>query len=75
MSEDASSAVNVIAVTFKEDASADEALTKLKELESQRQIGMRGAAVVARDETVRSSSRTELPTRASRDGYRRFVAC
>ncbi len=51
MSEDASSAVNVIAVTFKEDASAYEALTKLKELESQRQIGMRGAAVVARDET------------------------
>ena len=51
MSEDASSSVNVIAVSFKEDASAYEALTKLKELESQRQIGMRGAAVVARDET------------------------
>jgi uncharacterized membrane protein len=51
MSEDASSDVNVIAVTFKEDPSAYEALTKLKELESQRQIGMRGAAVVARDET------------------------
>jgi uncharacterized membrane protein len=51
MSDDASSSVNVIAVSFKEDASAYEALTKLKELESQRQIGMRGAAVVARDET------------------------
>jgi uncharacterized membrane protein len=51
MSEDALSDVNVIAVTFKEDPSAYEALTKLKELESQRQIGMRGAAVVARDET------------------------
>ena len=51
MAEDTSSSVNVIVVSFEEDASAYEALTKLKELQSQRQIGMRGAAVVARDET------------------------
>jgi uncharacterized membrane protein len=51
MSEDISNSVNVIAVTFEDDANAYEALTTLKELESQRQIGIRGAAVVSRDET------------------------
>jgi uncharacterized membrane protein len=51
MSEDISSSVNVIAVTFVDDSNAYEALTNLKELESQHQIGIRGAAVVARDES------------------------
>jgi uncharacterized membrane protein len=51
MSEDISSTVNVITVTFEEDANAYEALTNLKELDSQHQIGIRGAAVVARDES------------------------
>jgi uncharacterized membrane protein len=51
MSDDISNSVNVIAVTFDDDSHAYEALTTLKELESQRQIGIRGAAVVARDET------------------------
>src|SRR3984885_4274086 len=51
MAEDTSSSVNVIVVSFEEDASAYEALTKLKELQSQRQIGMRGGAAVAPDET------------------------
>src|SRR5438270_5072596 len=51
MSEDISNSVNVIAVTFEDDSHAYEALTTLKELESQRQISIRGAAVVARDET------------------------
>jgi uncharacterized membrane protein len=51
MSEDISSSVNVIAVTFEDDSNAYEALTTLKELESQDQIGIRGAAVVSRDET------------------------
>jgi uncharacterized membrane protein len=51
MSDDITNSVNVIAVTFENDSSAYEALTTLKELESQRQIGIRGAAVVARDET------------------------
>lgn len=50
MSEDASSSVNVIAVSFGEDANAYEALTTLKELDSQRQIGLGGAAVVERAE-------------------------
>jgi uncharacterized membrane protein len=50
-SQDVSSLENVIAVTFEEDSNAYEALTHLKELESQHQIGLRGAAVVARDET------------------------
>lgn len=51
MPEDISSPVNVIAVTFTDDSKAYEALTTLKELESQSQIGIRGAAVVARDDT------------------------
>jgi uncharacterized membrane protein len=51
MSEDISNSVNVIAVTFDNDSNAYEALTTLKELESQGQIGIRGAAVVARDDT------------------------
>lgn len=51
MSEDISSSVNVLAVTFEDDSNAYEALTLLKELETQNQIGLRGAAVVTRDET------------------------
>jgi uncharacterized membrane protein len=51
MSDDISNSVNVIAVTFGDDSNAYEALTTLKELESQRQISIRGATVVARDET------------------------
>ena len=51
MSEDISNSVNVIAVTFEDDSNAYEALTTLKELELQGQIGIRGAAVVSRDET------------------------
>src|SRR5947209_13047250 len=51
MSEDTSNSMNVIAVTFEDDSNAYEALTTLKELDSQHQIEIRGAAVVARDET------------------------
>jgi uncharacterized membrane protein len=51
MPEDTSNSTNVIAVTFEDDSNAYEALTTLKELDSQRQIEIRGAAVVARDET------------------------
>jgi uncharacterized membrane protein len=50
MSEDASSSLNVIAVAFGEDANAFQALTSLKELDSQRQVGLAGAAVVERAE-------------------------
>jgi uncharacterized membrane protein len=51
MSDDTSDSTNVIAVTFKDDSNAYGALTTLKELDSQSQIEIRGAAVVARDET------------------------
>jgi uncharacterized membrane protein len=51
MPEDTSNSMNVIAVTFEDDPNAYEALTTLKELDSQHQIEIRGAAVVARDET------------------------
>lgn len=44
------SSVNVITVTFQNDPNAYEALTTLKELDSQHQIGIHGSAVVSRDE-------------------------
>jgi uncharacterized membrane protein len=42
---------NVIAVSFKDDPSAYTALTALKELDSQRRVGVQEAVVVVRDET------------------------
>ncbi len=50
MAKDLSNGENVIAVTFSEDSSAYEALTQLKELDSQHQVDLDGAAVVAREE-------------------------
>jgi uncharacterized membrane protein len=47
---DVSSSENVIAVTFEADANAYEALTLLKELDSQKQADLQGAAVVVRSE-------------------------
>jgi uncharacterized membrane protein len=41
---------NVLAVNFADDANAYEALTKLKELDSQGQLALAGAAVVVRGE-------------------------
>ena len=41
---------NVIAVSFEDDANAYEALTTLKELESQERVGVQEAVVVVRDE-------------------------
>src|SRR5690349_622887 len=41
---------NVIAVSFEHDANAYEALTTLKELESQERVGVQEAVVVVRDE-------------------------
>jgi hypothetical protein len=63
MAEDISSSMsslNVLAVTFDEDANAYEALTNLKELESQHQIGLRAAAVVGRAEDGEILSKDEL---------------
>ena len=44
---------NVIAVTFPEEANAYEALARLKELDSEGTVGVRGAAVVAREDDGR----------------------
>jgi uncharacterized membrane protein len=44
---------NVIAVSFPEEANAYEALARLKELDSQGSVGVRGAGVVAREEDGR----------------------
>jgi uncharacterized membrane protein len=41
---------NVLAISFHDDANAYEALTKLKELDSQGQLALRGGAVVTRGE-------------------------
>jgi len=41
---------NVIAVSFAEDANAYEALSRLKELDANGGVGVRGAAVVVRDD-------------------------
>ena len=41
---------NVIAVTFNEEASAYEALSRLKDLDSRGDIDVHGAAVVAREQ-------------------------
>lgn len=60
MHHDISDSVNVIAVTFEDDANAYDALTKLKELESQGQIGIRGAAVVSRDESGHVDDKDEV---------------
>ena len=44
---------NVIAVSFPQEASAYEAFSRLKELDSQGSVGVRGAAVVIREEDGR----------------------
>jgi uncharacterized membrane protein len=50
MLDDAATGENVIAVSFSKDADAYEALSRLKELDAKGEVGVRGAAVVARDE-------------------------
>ena len=50
MAEDLSYGENVIAVIFTEDANAFEAMTQLKDLDSQKQLELVGAAVVTRAE-------------------------
>ena len=51
---------NVIAVTFPEEANAYEALARLKELDSQGTVGVRGAAVVAREDDGRIAIKDQL---------------
>jgi uncharacterized membrane protein len=50
MLDDTTTNRNVIAVTFEEEASAFEAFSRLKELDSRDDIDVHGAAVVAREE-------------------------
>ena len=49
MSDEQASGLNVVVVSFDEDSKAYEALTSLKELDSQRQLELQAAAVVVRD--------------------------
>jgi len=51
---------NVIAVTFPEEANAYEALARLKELDSEGTVGVRGAAVVAREDDGRIAIKDQL---------------
>ena len=53
MSDDMPTHDNVIAATFPEEANAYEALARLKELDAQGDVGVPGAAVVAREEDGR----------------------
>jgi uncharacterized membrane protein len=53
MSDDMPTHDNVLAVTFPEEANAYEALARLKELDAQGDVGVSGAAVVARGEDGR----------------------
>jgi uncharacterized membrane protein len=48
MADDALSPTNVLVVSFEADANAYEAMTKLKELDSQHQVDLRAAAVIVR---------------------------
>ncbi|HUA03763.1 MAG TPA: DUF1269 domain-containing protein [Solirubrobacteraceae bacterium] len=57
---DAYSPRNVIAVTFTEEASAYEALSRLKDLDSRGDIAVHGAAVVAREQDGKLSEKDEI---------------
>jgi uncharacterized membrane protein len=57
---DAYSPRNVIAVTFTEEASAYEALSRLKDLDSRGDIAVHGAAVVAREQDGTLSEKDEF---------------
>jgi uncharacterized membrane protein len=51
---------NVLALTFSDDSKAYEAVSTLKELDSQRQIGLAEASVVLRGEDGRVESKDEV---------------
>jgi len=60
VADELESRLNVVVVSFPEDSDAFEALTSLKELDSQHQLNLRAAAVVARDETGRIDVKDEI---------------
>jgi uncharacterized membrane protein len=62
VSDSSESSNNVIAVSFDEDANAYEAITRLKELDAQQQIGLAAAAVVVRDEDGTIEEKDEVST-------------
>ena len=51
---------NVVAVSFKDDSNAYDALTKLKELDSQAQLNLQSAAVVERSEAGQITEKEEV---------------
>ena len=58
---------NVIAVSFPEEANAYEALARLKELDSAGSVGVRGAAVLAREEDGRLTIKDQFDTEGFQD--------
>jgi len=60
MLDDAFTRENVIAVSFSEDANAYEALSRLKELDANSEVGVRGAAVVARDDDRKTVTKDQF---------------
>jgi uncharacterized membrane protein len=60
MADDAFGGENVIAVSFHVDSAAYEALSRLKELDSQGQVSLKGGAVVVRDEEGRIVSKDQI---------------
>jgi uncharacterized membrane protein len=65
MAEEFAGQQNVIAVTFAEDSKAFDALTAIKELDSQGQIELIGGAVVSRGEDGRVDAKDTI----GEDGY------
>ena len=60
MSDEQKSGLSVVVVSFVEDSKAYEALTSLKELNSQHQLELRAAAVVLRDDDGKVTVKDEI---------------
>jgi uncharacterized membrane protein len=60
MLDDALTHENVIAVSFSEDAKAYEALSRLKELDTKGEVGVRGAAVVDREDDGKVATKDQI---------------
>jgi uncharacterized membrane protein len=58
---------NMIAVSFPEEADAYEALARIKELNSQGSVGVRAAAVVAREQDGRITIKDQFDTEGFQD--------
>jgi uncharacterized membrane protein len=60
MADEASSPNNVIVVSFEDDPNAYEAMTNLKELDGQRQVDLRAAAIIVRQEDGQLEIKDEI---------------